>query len=248
MAAQPEDTERAAIEAVSDTLLDIARRSVVMGLDSGKPAQFAVDARLPPLLATPGAAFVTLRRHGALRGCIGSPAAWRPLIQDVAEHAFNAAFKDPRFSPLHPDELQGLALSISVLTPPVALTFISEADLLTQLCPSIDGLIIQGAGCSALFLPSVWDELPDKRQFLTHLKLKAGLPAAHVLSGFSARRFRAIEVKGAWPLRGPEASPQHGALDGVEPPHAASGTQPDGGLRRHEDEMDRRTVRLAARS
>jgi hypothetical protein len=204
--AQPEDDpERAAVEAVADTLIDIARRSIVMGLDSGTPARFEIDPDRLPLLAAPGAAFVTLRRRGALRGCIGSPAAWRPLGEDVAHHAFNAAFKDPRFPPLHLDELQGLQLSVSVLTPPVAMSFGAEADLLAQLRPGVDGLIIQDGGRSALFLPSVWEEVPDRRQFLTHLKLKAGLPAARFSPAFTARRFRSIEVKGT--MAGPGVPP-----------------------------------------
>jgi len=193
---QPDDPERTAVEALSDRLIEIARRSIVMGFDSGAPAQFVTDPNLPALLANHGAAFVTLRRNGALRGCIGSPVAWRPLIEDVAQHAYNAAFKDPRFPPLYLDELQGLDLSVSVLTPPVAMSFTGEADLLTQLRPRIDGLIIRDAGRSSLFLPSVWEELPDRRQFLTHLKLKAGLAADHFSTGFTALRFRSIEVKG----------------------------------------------------
>ena len=194
---QAADSERDAVVAVADTLIEIARRSIVMGLDSGAPAHFVTGPDLPPLLAQPGAAFVTLRRHGALRGCIGSPVAWRPLIEDVAQHAYNAAFKDPRFPPLYLDELQGLDLSVSVLTPPVPMRFTSEADLLAQLRPGIDGLVIQDAGRSALFLPSVWEEIPDPRRFLTQLKLKAGLPAGHFSPSFTARRFRSIEVNGS---------------------------------------------------
>jgi hypothetical protein len=205
--AQPEDAEQEAVEALSATLIEIARRSIATGLDSGKPAQFVTTADLPPLLTAHGAAFVTLRRFGALRGCIGSPVAWRPLIEDVAQHAFNAAFKDPRFPPLYLDELPGLELSVSVLTPPVAMRFADEADLLAQLRPRIDGLIIQDAGRTALFLPSVWEELPDPRQFLTHLKLKAGLEAGHFSAGFSARRFRSIEIKGSMAEPGTQILP-----------------------------------------
>jgi MEMO1 family protein len=155
------------------------------------------DPGLPPLLAAPGAAFVTLRRHGALRGCIGSAVASRPLIVDVAQHAFNAAFRDWRFPRLDLLELEGMALSVSVLTPPTPMRFTDEADLLAQLRPDMDGLIIEDTGRRALFLPSVWEELPDPRAFLTLLKLKAGLPADYFSPRFVASRFRAIEVKGA---------------------------------------------------
>jgi AmmeMemoRadiSam system protein A len=150
---------------------------------------------LPPLLSGPGAAFVTLRRNGRLRGCIGSSVARRALAVDVGQHAFNAAFRDPRFPSLHLLEMAGLEVSVSVLTPPVAMQFADEADLLAQLRPQIDGLIIGDAGRGALFLPSVWAELRDRRQFLVALKRKAGLRGDHFASGFSARRFRSIEVK-----------------------------------------------------
>jgi MEMO1 family protein len=197
-AAPPEvvDEERAAVEAVGGTLIDLVRRSIVFGLETGQPPQIAVDGTLPPLLAAPGAAFITLRRNGQLRGCIGSAVAVRPLIVDVVQHAFNAAFRDWRFPRLDPLELQGLSLSVSVLTPPTPMRFVDEADLLAQLRPGVDGLIIEDAGCRSLFLPSVWEEVPDKRQFVALLKLKAGLPAEHFSPHFAAQRFRSIEVKG----------------------------------------------------
>jgi len=115
----PEDPERAAVEQIGPALLDLARRSIAFGLDTGQPANVITDATLPPVLAAPGAAFVTLRRRGALRGCIGSAVASRPLVVDVVQHAFNAAFCDFRFPRLEWLELAGLSLSVSVLTPPV---------------------------------------------------------------------------------------------------------------------------------
>ena len=196
--ATPPDAETVAVEAAAPQLIELARHSIAIGLDTGRPPHVAVGAALSPLLAAPGAAFVTLRRHdGALRGCIGSAMATRPLAIDVTQHAFNAAFRDPRFPRLDWLELPGLSLSVSVLTPPEPMRFDDEAELLGQLRPGVDGLIIDDLGRRALFLPSVWEELADKRQFLMALKLKAGLPAEHFSSGFRAERFRSIEVKGA---------------------------------------------------
>ena len=106
--AAPPDAERAAVEALGPTLIDLVRRSIVFGLDTGQPPHVSTDGDLAPLLAAPGAAFVTLRRHGALRGCIGSAVATRPLIVDVVQHAFNAAFRDWRFPRLDWLELAGL--------------------------------------------------------------------------------------------------------------------------------------------
>jgi hypothetical protein len=193
----PPDAEQVAIEALGPALIDLARRSILFGLDTGLPPHVVADAGLAPLLAAPGAAFITLRRRGALRGCIGSAVATRPLIVDVVAHAFNAAFRDWRFPRLDWLELAGLSLSVSVLTPPSPMRFADEADLLAQLRPGVDGLIIEDLGRRSLFLPSVWEELAEPRQFLTALKLKAGLAAQHFSPGFQAQRFRSIEVKGA---------------------------------------------------
>jgi AmmeMemoRadiSam system protein B/AmmeMemoRadiSam system protein A len=191
-----DDPERAAIEALGPTLIELVRGGIVVGLDTGQPAQVVPNPPLPPILAAPGAAFVTLRRSGRLRGCIGSPVARRPLIVDVVDHAFNAAFRDPRFPKLHALELVGLELSVSVLTPPEAMRFDDEPDLLAQLRPGVDGLIIEDTGRRSLYLPSVWHEISDKRQFLGTLKVKAGLGMEHFSRSFTAHRFRSIEVKG----------------------------------------------------
>jgi AmmeMemoRadiSam system protein B/AmmeMemoRadiSam system protein A len=190
------DAEHQAVLAVAEGLLQLVRTAIRLGFDTGHPPEINPAAQLPPLLSAPGAAFVTLRRNGMLRGCIGSALATQPLIRDVVVNAFNAAFRDSRFPKLALDELAGLELSVSLLTAPVPMAFKDEADLLAQLQPDIDGLIIQDAGCSALFLPSVWAEVPEPRRFLTLLKLKAGLAATHFSPGFTARRFRSIEVKG----------------------------------------------------
>jgi MEMO1 family protein len=192
-----EDNQRARIEEVGSELIGLARRSVLTGLATGEPPRVTIDGAVSPLLAAPGAAFVTLRRHdGALRGCIGSALATRPLMVDVAQHAFNAAFRDPRFPALEWLELPGLSLSVSVLTPPEPMRFADEADLLQQLRPGTDGLIIEDLGRRALFLPSVWEEVPEPRQFLALLKLKAGLGHQQFSATLRAQRFRSIEVKG----------------------------------------------------
>ena len=112
-------------------------------------------------------------------GCIGSLEARRPLICDVAENAFSAAFRDPRFPPLKAAELKSISLELSVLGQAERIVFDSEQDLLMQIRPELDGLILRDGNYRGTFLPSVWKSLPDARQFLQHLKLKAGLPADH---------------------------------------------------------------------
>ncbi len=190
-AERPVATAEDAIRAAGPALVALARASIKHGLGS---ATAAPAPSRDGVLGAPGAAFVTLKRGGLLRGCIGTVQAWRPLAEDVADNARKAAFSDPRFPPLSPAELDGLELSVSVLTPPAPMTFADEADLLDQLRPRIDGLIIEDAGRRALFLPSVWEQLPDKRQFIAHLKHKAGLPTDHWSPSFKASRFQAVEV------------------------------------------------------
>lgn len=160
------------------TLLDLARRSIAHGLDRGTPLPVDPSDYPEPLRAR-RATFVTLHLHGELRGCIGHLEAVQPLVLDVAENAYAAAFRDPRFDPVSPQEAAGLRVHISVLTPPEPLTFASEADLLTQIRPGTDGLILTEGRARGTFLPSVWESLPAPRDFLNHLKRKAGLPADH---------------------------------------------------------------------
>ncbi len=156
-------------------LLQLAIASIQHGLAHGRPLKPAPED-YDPALRQPGASFVTLKREGELRGCIGSLSAQRPLVEDVAENAYAAAFSDPRFYPLQPLELHGLEIHISVLGEAEPMRFGSEHDLLEQLRPEVDGLILEEGYRRATFLPSVWEQLPDAQQFLAHLKLKAGLP------------------------------------------------------------------------
>jgi hypothetical protein len=178
------------------TLLRLAAGSILNGLDTGKPLSVRPD-EFDRELAGNGAAFVTLKREGRLRGCIGSPEAHRPLVVDVPENAYRAAFKDPRFPPLAAAEVEGLDLSISVLSPQAPMAFADEADFMTRLRPRIDGLVIEDNRRRALFLPSVWEQLPDPRKFVEHLKVKAGLARDHWSKDFKAWRFAAAEIAAA---------------------------------------------------
>jgi hypothetical protein len=96
-------------------------------------------------------------------------------VEDTARHAYSAAFADPRFEPVGLEEFAQMGVSLSVLSEPTAMTFKGEADLVEQLRPGVDGLILQAGRDRGTFLPSVWEVLPQRRRFLEHLKLKAGL-------------------------------------------------------------------------
>ncbi len=184
------------IERYGATLLHVAAASIEFGIAHGRAAPIH-EADYPAELRAPGASFVTLKRKGELRGCIGSSEAKRPLIVDVAENAYAAAFDDPRFPGLMRSDVAGLDLSVAILATPVPVQFTDEESLLRQLTPEIDGLIIEDAGRRALFLPAVWRTLPDPKQFLNHLKQKAGLPADHRSKDLQAWRFTATEIRSA---------------------------------------------------
>ena len=165
-------------ERQQQTLLELAEKAIRHALEYGR-ALPVNPAEYEEVLQRPGASFVTLKTRGELRGCIGSLEAHRSMVEDVAHNADAAAFSDPRFPPLREDELPGLELDISLLTPAVEMEFSSEADLIDQLQPGIDGLILEEGYRRGTFLPSVWEQLPLPEQFLQHLKLKAGLPPDH---------------------------------------------------------------------
>ena len=121
--------------------------------------------------------FVTLTIGGELRGCIGSLEAHEPIAEGVKHNAVNAAFRDPRFSPLSKKELDKVHIEVSILTEPEPLKYSNADDLLKKLRPGIDGVIIRYGYAGATFLPQVWEQLPKKDEFLSHLCMKAGLPS-----------------------------------------------------------------------
>ena len=157
-------------------LLALARAAIERELarEPGR-AQLADDGA--PWLRERGACFVTLTQQGALRGCIGTLEAHRALRDDVRANALAAAFRDPRFGPLTARELEITEVEVSLLSPMQALPCADEAHALRQLRPGIDGVVFEYGARRSTFLPQVWEQLPDGRDFMAHLKRKAGLPA-----------------------------------------------------------------------
>jgi AmmeMemoRadiSam system protein A len=152
-------------------LLSVARAAICSALGRVTAAQESA-----PWLRQPGATFVTLMRHDQLRGCIGSLEARRPLGDDVKSNAVAAALQDTRFSPLTVAELDDLVVEVSLLSAPEPLPVTGEDDLLRQLRPGLDGIVLQRGLQRATFLPQVWEQLPEPRVFVEQLKRKAGLP------------------------------------------------------------------------
>ena len=154
-------------------LLELARRTIEAAARKRTLPRIRL-ADYSTRLQQNGASFVTLTIQSALRGCIGALEAYQPLVQDVIEHASAAASEDFRFSPISTVEVQMIAIEISVLTPPVKLEYSTPEDLVLKLNPREDGVILRDGRLRATFLPQVWDQLPDKAEFLSHLCTKMG--------------------------------------------------------------------------
>ena len=172
----PDDASNNLSDEERGRLLEVARQAISHELY--QYVSLKVDtAAFSPSLNRPGAAFVTLKIEGRLRGCIGSLEPRRPLVLDVARNAGAAAFNDPRFPRLGRDEFERIEIEISILSPATPIAFTSEEDLIRQLRPGMDGLILIEGTHRGTFLPSVWEQIPGPAEFLQHLKKKAALPA-----------------------------------------------------------------------
>jgi AmmeMemoRadiSam system protein A len=158
-------------------LLALARKAITEYLKNGRKIDVKPSEVPGKELTEDGACFVTLRigKSKELRGCIGTLEAHRPLVMDVVDNALSSAFGDPRFPELRQEELKVVTISISVLTKPRQLPVSGPDDLLKKLVPGKHGLILKHGWARATFLPAVWEELPGKEEFLSHLSMKAGL-------------------------------------------------------------------------
>lgn len=155
-------------------LISLAKKSIEAGLD-GDNLDVLENSLASEKLTEKKSCFVTLTENGNLRGCIGNILPVQELWKDVAENARAAAFRDPRFLPLTRREFKNLDLEISVLSLPCKFNYDSIEELTDYLRKNKQGVIIKKAGCSATFLPQVWEEIKSPEEFLSHLCLKAGL-------------------------------------------------------------------------
>ena len=157
-------------------LLKLARRSIEHFLEKREILKIKETELPSKKLKEKRGTFVTLLKHNELRGCIGHIYPVNPIFIDVIQNAVAAGFYDSRFLPLKKEELPEIKIEISILTQPKKLEFSSPEDLLKKLKQGEDGVIINIDGYQSTFLPQVWEKLPDKRDFLSHLCLKAGFP------------------------------------------------------------------------
>lgn len=157
-------------------LLDLARYAITSYLIDGKLPEVDKNSLSKSLLLE-RACFVTLTKKGSgLRGCIGLFERDHPIYENVMDRAIAAATRDPRFLRVNHDELKDIQIEISILTVPEKLSFHSPDDLLAKLRPLVDGVILETRFGSSTYLPQVWEQLPDKKEFLSRLSSKHGAP------------------------------------------------------------------------
>lgn len=172
----------------SKYVIEMARQSIIASINQEE----FIPRGIPTVLTQYGASFVTLKLKGELRGCIGSVYPTKPLILDIIDNAKNAAFQDPRFEPLTIEELENLEVSVSILSSIERISFKDERDLLSKIYPY--GVIIAERNKRAVYLPVVWEQLPDREIFLNSLKEKAGLPPNYFSGTLEAYKFSAIYI------------------------------------------------------
>lgn len=176
-----------------ETLCRVAADALRYGLEHNA-APILTASNFPAPLRAPRASFVTLEENGELRGCIGSVAARRALVEDVAANAYGAGFRDPRFPPLNHKTLDRLSVGISILGPFETLACTGEDDLFRQARPGVDGFVISAEGHRGLFLPQVWNTLRTPRAFFDALREKAGLPRHYWSPHFHIERFAVTSI------------------------------------------------------
>ena len=190
----------------------------------GRRPRLPEVAELHPAIRPHRGVFVTLTVDDRLNGCIGTIEATEPLGRGVPRNAWSAAFADPRLPALRPADVELLTVSISVLSPLSPIAADSREELLGELRPGTDGLVIEAGSRRGVFLPSVWDQLPDRDEFLDHLLAKAGLRVGSWPRGLRAERFTttgftrrvADGVRGAAPA-GPDLVERGQDLVGPDP-------------------------------
>ena len=168
-------------------ILALARQGVCQSVMTGSVALPDVG-QMAPFLQPQRASFVTLESIGRLRGCIGSLEPVRPLGHDILHNACGAALHDYRFQVL--EAAEPIRISVSILSPLQEMQFTSEEDLLCQLEPGKDGVLLQSGRCRSTFLPVVWTSLSQPEVFMKELKLKAGLPADYWSERVRVWRYR----------------------------------------------------------
>ncbi|OPZ77858.1 MAG: hypothetical protein BWY78_00840 [Alphaproteobacteria bacterium ADurb.Bin438] len=182
-------------------IVQIAIDSIAMGLIDEGPLKIDLDD-VPEELRAKGSCFVTIYKGGNLRGCVGTIFPNKSLAEDISANAHNAAFNDKRFDEIDVDELLDgdVVVSVSVLSPLVKVDCANNDELLTKITMGEDGVVMIDGKIVSVFLPQVWDTIPDKRIFINELKTKAGVDKNYWSDTVNFYKFKVDTVEADWPL------------------------------------------------
>ena len=180
---------------VEDTLLEVAKTSILNRFDNSFKIDKADLLSRHKILSSNGACFVTINLNGRLRGCIGSLVAHKNLLDDVIENAQKAAFADPRFNPLSYEEFKYCSVELSILTPAIKLEYKDTADLKTKIEAGVHGVILELDGKRATYLPQVWEQIPIFEEFFESLSKKAGFTKSVLENHPNIFIYTAIKIK-----------------------------------------------------
>ncbi len=176
-------------------LLQVAHDSILHGLRYAGQLPLKLE-QFPESLQASRGSFVSLFINQRMRGCVGSLKASQPLAENVAENAYNAAFRDPRYAPLSPLEAQRVDIHVAVLGDLHPITFTDEKDLISQL-EAGTGIVFNAGPRRSTFLPSVWRQFSSAEEFLAQLKQAAGLPRDYWGADVSIQYYRIEEFNEA---------------------------------------------------
>lgn len=180
---------------MEELIKKIAWNSIQSSLEQKNGISKYEAVKLFPEFVLPRATFITLKKDGHLRGCIGSLVAHRELFDDLVTNAKKAAFEDPRFRPVTIDELPNISLEVSLLTPPTLVPYENIDDLKSKIIVGVDGIILRQGNNQATFLPQVWEDIKDFDTFFTHLCQKARLDGNCLANHPQIYKYQAEKIK-----------------------------------------------------
>jgi len=178
-----------------DILLKIAHDSIRSKFDETAKIDKEELLKKYPFLEEPGACFVTLKLDNKLRGCIGSLEVYGMLIDDIVANAYNAAFKDPRFLELTPEEYERIDLEISILTPALKVEYNNIEDLKSKIKIGVHGVVLQDEESRSTFLPQVWEQLPTFEEFFKQLLYKGSFEEDALEKGINVSVYEVMKVR-----------------------------------------------------
>ncbi|MFA5392268.1 MAG: AmmeMemoRadiSam system protein A [Candidatus Paceibacterota bacterium] len=156
-------------------LLSLTRRTIEKYLQTQEIIQIDKN-NIESIFLIKKATFVTLEKDNELRGCMGELEPQKPLYESIINNSLASAFLDPRFPPVKTDELKDIIIEISILSSLNKIPLFKNSEELLNYCSQKKpGLLIKKNGFQATFLPQVWEELPEAKNFMTQLCLKAGM-------------------------------------------------------------------------